>query len=259
MLPKPRSSRLLHKILHRFLFSTLPMQNMLLGLIGKSNGSIPFTVLANPSSIYFNYKVKADRIQDFETYINLAPGFSICPMQCLEGEEADYLLTLNVYEVTGMTKGKRAEWSTYVRDAQGVARYMVLEPRSSKNSLDAMDIFTRKSRVEHEMTDEKIVTTVASIDGKLFESSITLNASAPLAKIAGGWIAANDFIYWRTGICDRVYYGEGLANATVRLLDEGDVQINDQTHWAEFVEARPKHVLQYENPIDFMIVMWANL
>ena len=62
----------------------------------------------------------------------------------LQREEADYLLTLNVYEVTGIAVGIRAEWSTYITDNNGVPRYMVVEAQSSEYSMDPIDIITKK-------------------------------------------------------------------------------------------------------------------
>ena len=34
-------------------------------------------------------------------------------------DEPEYLLTLNVYRVSGITNGLRAEWSTYIADPDG--------------------------------------------------------------------------------------------------------------------------------------------
>lgn len=259
MLPKPSSSRILQLLIHRFLFFMLNMQNAFLSLIGKVENSIPFTVVADPGSVYFNYIIKADQLEAFIDYINLPEGFSICPMQCIDDEDASYLLTQNVYEVTGLAKGMRCEWSTYVRDAQGVARYMILEARSSRFSMDPIDVITPRSRVEHKMTEQQISTTIASNEGKLFSASITLDPAAPRVRLFGDWIEANDYIYWRNGMCDRAYYGAGLANAKVRLIDISDVHIQDDTHWTPFIEASPKHVMLCEGALDFNIVMWSNL
>lgn len=259
MLPNTSSSRMLHLIIHRFLFFMMSFQNAFLTLIGKVQNSIPFTVVADPSSIYFNYRIKSDQLEAFRAYINLPAGFELCPMQCIDNEDAEYLLTQNIYEVTGLASGQRCEWSTYVLDQQGIPRYMVLEARSSKYSMDPVHVITPKGRVEHSMNKDEIVTTIASNEGKLFKSTIKLNPNAPMVRIYGDWIEANDFIYWRNGMCDRAYYGAGLANARVRLFDANDVQIHDDTHWVPFIDPTPKHVMQFEGAIDFNIVMWANL
>ncbi len=259
MLPDTNPSRTGRRILKRLLYSQLSFRNAFLIMLGKVQPSIPFTVLADPSAIYYNFKVKDDRLEDFERYINLSTGFKICPIKCLANEEGDYLLTLNVYEVTGIAVGIRAEWSTYIKDKHGKPRYMVLEAQSSEYSMDPIDVITKKGRVEHTMGKGNIITTVASKDENLFEASINLTANLPKIDIHGDWIEANDYIYWRNGICDRTFYDAGLANPNARLIDKDDVKISDQTHWAQFLEPAPKHVIQFLDPLDFMIVPWSNL
>ena len=61
--------------------------------------------------------------------------FQLVPIRCLEDESPAYLLTLNIYEVSGIVRGSRAEWSTYVDDGEGKPCYMVLEARSSSGSM----------------------------------------------------------------------------------------------------------------------------
>ena len=78
-----------------------------------------------------NFRIKAEQREEFERYANLPAGFEICPIRCLADDSADYLLTLNVYEVEGLASGRRAEWSTYILDNTNRPRYMVLEAASS--------------------------------------------------------------------------------------------------------------------------------
>ena len=259
MLPKPGTSRLLLRVIHRYLFFNLNFRDAFLTLIGKVQNSIPFTVVADPASVYINYRIRPDQLEAFIQYINLPAGMHLSPIQCLDNEEADYLLTQNIYEVTGLAKGLRCEWSTYIKDDQGIPRYLILEARSSKRSMDPINIITSRSRIEHSMTDTAIDSVVESNDGQLFKSTIQRNPEAPYVRLYGEWIAANDYIYWRNGVIDRTYYGAGLANAKVRKFDLADFTIDDQTHWAPLVDAAPKHVLQCEGSLDFSVVMWSNV
>jgi hypothetical protein len=70
---------------------------------------------------------------------------------------------------------------------------------------------------------------------------------------------ANDYIYWRGGICDRVFYDSGLANPLVTLVDPEVVAITNNTHWQPFLEPLPRHVVQFQNVIEFVISPWENL
>ena len=82
---------------------------------------------------------------------------------------------------------------------------------------------------------------------------------APLVGPASEWIEANDYIYWRNGICDRTYYDASLFNARVHSVPPEDVTIGDNTHWARFVEPRPRHVLRFDGALEFMISPWFNV
>ncbi len=259
MLADTSTSRSGRKILKRFLYFQFALRDAVLILLGKEHPSIPFTVKENPCSVYFNFRVRPECQQEFIRYINLAEGLVPCPIQILEDEDPEWILTLNVYEVSGITRGIRAEWSTYICDSEGTPRYMVLEARSSEYSMDPVDVITKKGRVEHSMSTTEVQTVVASNEEQLFSSTLNLKESHALARIATEWIAANDFIYWRNGICDRTYYDANMIDAPVRNIPAEDASIDDQTHWARFVEPRPIHILKYEGPLNFMIAPWFNI
>jgi hypothetical protein len=104
-----------------------------------------------------------------------------------------------------------------------------------------------------------LVSKVASEEGKLFESSVRLDETHPLVGPASEWIEANDYIYWRNGICDRTYYDASLFNARVHSVPPEDVTIGDNTHWTRFVEPRPRHVLRFDGTLEFMISPWFNV
>jgi hypothetical protein len=241
------------------MYAQLAIRDAFMILIGRENPNLRFTVLADPPSVYINYPVRQDMAREFADYVNLADGFCLVPIRCLENDEPTLMLTLNIYEVSGLVRGPRAEWSTYIADSDGKPRYMVLEARAAAGSLDPVNFFTRPDRVEHALSQGRLVSTVASGEGKLFESSVPLDKAQPLVKPASEWIEANDYIYWRNGICDRTYYDAGLFNARVHSVPPEDAAIVDATHWARFVEPGPKHVLWFDGALEFMISPWFNV
>jgi hypothetical protein len=259
MLPDTNQSRLGRRLLKRILYSHMSLLDAIGILLGKTQPRVPFTVKADPNSVYYNFKVRGDQLEAFIHYINLPAGFTVCPIRCLEGEVADYLLTLNVYEVSGIAVGIRAEWSTYIADENGTPRYMVLEAQSSEYSMDPIDIITKKGRVEHTTSGDQAVTTVASLQQDLFQAKFSLTADAATAKIHPEWVAANDYIYWRVGICDRTFYDAALARPKAQLIAAASASIDDQTHWAAFLEPVPKHIVRFEEAIDFVIMPWVNI
>ena len=259
MLPTAGTSRVGRRILKRFLYSQLALRDAFLILFGRVQPNIAFTVEANPCSIYFNFGIRPECREEFTRYINLADDLSLSPIRCVADEDPELILTLNIYEVSGIVSGLRAEWSTYITDEEGKPRYMVLEARCANGSLDPVELFTRPGRVEHSMTSSVVESLVASNEGALFRSTCKLRDEHPQAPIATEWIVANDNIYWRNGIYDRTYYDEAMIDAPVRSIPAEDVSIDDQTHWARFTEPQPKHVLKYEGPLHFMITPWANV
>ena len=64
---------------------------------------------------------------------------------------------------------------------------------------------------------------------------------------------------WRNGVIDKTYYGAGFAKGMGRLHSLENVEIDDQTHWAPFLEPAPKHVFQCEEALNFSVVMWSNV
>ncbi|MCX2980179.1 hypothetical protein EYC98_04775 [Halieaceae bacterium IMCC14734] len=259
MLPDTNQSRTGRKLLKRYLYANFSLLDVFKIAFGNTQARVPFTVKASPSSVYYNFRIQPDKVEDFIRYINLPPEFEVCPMTCLQGEQADFLLTLNVYEVTGIAVGVRAEYSTYIKDADGARRYMVLEAQSSEYSMDPVDVITKKGRVEHDTSTQTVATLVASRDKKLFEASYPQPDSTTQAAIHPEWVSANDYIYWRNGICDRTFYDSGLAYPKAHCIDPESVSIVDDTHWSQFLESTPKHIVQFEEAIDFVIMPWVNI
>ena len=241
MLPDPSRDRVKRRILKRFIYGQLSLWDAVKIVAGRTQPRMTFTVKDDPASVYWNFHIRPEQQKAFVHYINLPEPFTICPMRCLAHDEPEFILTLNVYEVTGIASGIRAEWSTYVLDPAGVPRYMVLEARSNKYSMDPTDILTRKGRVEHATSEGESKTTVASVEGQLFQSQFQSGGAQDSPSVAPEWVSANDCIYWRGGICDRVFYNAGMANPRLQSIDPSHAEIDDQTHWAQFLERTPKH------------------
>jgi hypothetical protein len=259
VLPETETSRTGRRFLKRFLYFNLALRDAFLILFGRAQPNIAFTVEDHPCSIYFNFRIRPECREEFTRYINLAGGLPLSPIRCLADEDPELILTLNIYEVSGIVSGLRAEWSTYIVDKEGKPCYMVLEARCAKGSLDPVELFTQPGRVEHSMTSSAVESLVASNEGALFRSTCKLREEHPVARIATEWIVANDNIYWRNGIYDRTYYDGNMIDAPVRSIPIEDVSIDDQTHWVRFVDPEPKHVLKYDGPLHFMITPWFNV
>ena len=245
-------------VLKRFMYSQLAILSGLKIAIGKENPLVKFKVEKAPPSIYWVYRIRSSEIDKLIEAIRLPEHFSLCPIRCLEIDEPEYWLTINAYRVSGLANGLRAEWSVFIRDAENISRYLVIDARSSTFSVDPVDIITRASIVIHEQRDGKIHTQIGEGD-RAFRSAITLSSAQSPAKASRDWVSANDFIYWGNGICDRTFYDTGLANAKQNRIEKDDYEIFDGSFWSQFVEPEPAYVLVLQNSIEFVISPWENI
>lgn len=251
----------LRQFVKRYLYSMLSFRNIFMIALGKQQPTIEFTVEDDPPSVYFNYRVRENMLEAYRKHLALPDNFELCPIQCLEDESPEYILTLNVYRVSGLANGVRAEWSTYIRDAEGIPRYMVVEARDHSGSMDPLDIYTRKTRVEQNLNEIGFSSIVESANQRCFRATCERSAisEATRVNISKEWIVANDYIYWRNGICDRVFYDGGLSDPKTLSIDPDKMTITDDTEWAQFLEERPRHIILFESAIAFIISPWVNI
>lgn len=256
--PLSRLGRLGRSFLNRFMYSQMSVLTGLKIAIGKDHPLLQFTVEKDPPSIYWVYRIKSSEVEGLAQKLRIPPAFSLCPIRCLETDEPDYLLTVNAYRVSGLANGMRAEWSLFVRDANNIPRYMVLDARSSQFSVDPVSIITKASRVVHEQDGNTIHTEIGE-GNEAFTSTITLPDDAPLVTSSAEWVSANDYIYWINGIRDRTFYNAGLANAQQRRISMNHCVIDDRSYWGRLVEPEPVHVLVLQNAIEFVVSPWQNV
>jgi len=253
-----RLGRLGRSIIKRFIYSQMTVFSGLKIAFGKEQPLVQFTVENDPPSIYWVYRIKDSEIDGLTQKLGIPPQFSLCPIKCLDTDELAYYLALNAYRVSGLVKGIRAEWSIFVKDSTNTPRYMIVDARSSVTSMDPVDIITKSSKVIHKRDGNVIHTQIGEGDNA-FVSTITLSDNLPSVHSSAEWVSANDYIYWRNGVCDRTFYNAGLANAQQSLISNKNVVIKDGTFWSQFVEPEPAYVLKINNAIEFVVTPWHSV
>ncbi len=228
--------------------------------LGKEQPLLPFTVEAEPPSVYWVFRIRADAVDGLAARLGLPEHLVPVPISCLEGEEPAHLLTLNVYRVSGLTNGVRAEWSLYVSDAGSPPRYLIVDARSSTTSMDPISIITKATPVTHER-DGDVLRTVVGDRASAFRCTLQLPSGEqpPLVRAAPAWVTANDSIYWGNGVSDRTYYDAGMADARQIDLPAAAATIDDGTPWATIVDPDPVHVLVLLDKIELVISPWENI
>lgn len=251
---RQRKGRSLFK---RFIYSQLAWRDAILIAFAKTKPLVHFIVEAEPPSIYWNFEVKADRLADFEAAVDCT--MPLAPLRCLEGEEPFYCLTLNMYRVSGLANGIRAEWSTYVHDEGGTVRYMVIEANADSGAVDSVNMITTGGECTHVDDDGTLTSDVLDSTEGRFHSVIDSVHEGEACRADREWIEANDYIYWRNGVCDRTFYDSGLANAKAHLIEPARCKIDDGTRFADLVESTPRHTVVFEAAIEFAMSPWWNI
>lgn len=242
----------------RYMYAQLAVWNGFLIATGKEEPLIKFKIERDPPSIYLVYRIKPSETEGLAEKFGIPPQFSLCKIQCLETDEPEYLVALNIYKVSGLVSGFRAEWSVFVRDASNKPRYMIIEAWSSTFSMDPISIFTKAVTVIHERKGDTIHTQVG--DGEAsFRSRIKIPDAKEPVTLSTEWISANDYIYWRNGICDRTFYNADLAHAQQLYINNGNSMITNGTFWAEIVEPDPFHILIVDTEIELVVSPWENV
>ena len=243
--------------LKRFMYAQLYLRDAFLIALGRGKPLLKFRVEANPPSIYVNFAIRAEALPELER--RLALPLPLTAIRCLEGDEPFACLTLNVYRVSGLANGIRAEWSVYVTDPGGTPRYLVVEAQTDGGTLDSVDLFTRPGPITYVDRGDELTFDITSNDGGSIELSVPVPVRAPTGRATPEWVEANDYIYWRNGVCDRTFYDSGLANPRVRRLDPATAHITDTTPWATVVEPVPRSVVVFDHAIEFAISPWWNI
>jgi hypothetical protein len=163
--------------------------------IGKEHPLVRFTVENDPPSIYWVFRIKASEVEGLAQKLGIPSQFSLSPIKCLDTDEPAYLLTLNAYRVSGLANGIRAEWSIFVKDSENIPRYMVVDARSSKRSVDPVSIITPKTKVTHEKKDNEIHTEIGEGDNA-FRSTITLPQLTSPVTASADWITLHLLDQW---------------------------------------------------------------
>lgn len=240
---------------------------------GTQQPVVEFTVESTPPSVFINWIVPDAGAGAFESAIGLPPGFSLAKVRILESDPVPrYWLSLNVYKVSGITTGRRAEWSTYVDDGTGTPRFMIIRARAAEGSLDPIGPLALPEPFSHTLGGDEVIRTAmkrTELQGgipvltseDLFTSSIQLPAEAQRNYVTPTtqWVAANDYIYWINGVKDRVFQNSTAHSAPMISVDLNDVQFDDATEWAPLVDPVPAHVLVYLDKLEFAIGPWWNV
>ncbi len=251
-----------YRLIKRVLYSMISVTQTVQVILGRLKPVIPFVITKDPPSIYYNFRVRPDKVDALEKYLNLPPGFSLAKLRYLEHhKESMYCMTFNAYNVSGAVSGCRVEISAYIKTPEGDKRFRCVEARSSTRTLEPVGSLVPSTCVKYSNKEGVITTDTKTKDDLNFKALFTMphEENAQVAYASREWITSNDEIYWRTGVYDRCFYNRHFAFAKMYSIPPESVSIENSTQWSTFLEPVPEFVVIYADKIEFLIVPWWNL
>ena len=79
----------LRRLIKAVLYTPMTLFDALRIPFRAAQPSIEFTVEADPPSVYYNFRVRDECLEDFKCYLDLPPNLPLARIRCLEGEDAD--------------------------------------------------------------------------------------------------------------------------------------------------------------------------
>ncbi len=251
-----------YRLIKRLIYSMASVSQAILVILGKLRPVIPFIIRDDPPSVYYNFRVRPDKVDALEKYLDLPPGFSLAKLRFLEHhEESTYCMTVNAYNVSGGVSACRVEISAYIETPEGNKRFRCVEARSSKRSMEPVGSLVPSTCVKYSKNEDVITTDTKTKDGLNFKASFTMppEEDAQVAYASSEWVSSNDEIYWRTGVYDRCFYNRRFAFGKTYSIPPESVSVENSTQWSTFLEPVPEFVVIYADKIEFFIVPWWNL
>lgn len=248
----------------RLMYSQLGIINAVQVLRDKQNPYIDFKVENHPPAIYLNYRIKPEKLEDFKKAMHIPPDIKLLPVTTMEGGKPEYTLTLNAYRVSGsLINQLRADWSVYIDRGDGKPAYLVVDAFSDKHSMDPVHVVTKPTDyvyTEQHNNHKQLDLAMKMPSGKVFEFHYPDDVDKVTREALPDrtWLAANDFVFWKNGVCDQVYMDGHAYNSPYKQLPVADCMVNAHD-WHEFVEARPYEALALTEPALFIVSPWANL
>jgi hypothetical protein len=227
-----------------------------------------FDVGADPNSIFINFEFKNQTVRSDFAAAHLPRGFTLAPIRIVDSELPRYFLVLNIYQSSGeLVEGARAEWSVFVKDpASPEPRFLVIQAAAESISADSVNLLTLPEPVSHVLEPSAISSYVGEVNPVTEEEVLYFSSriSWPQqieTRVAFDreFVAANDYIFWGNAVADRGLYNASVYNRDAVLVENGTIDLVDNSRWAEYVNTDPVHTLVYLNPLEIVISPWWNL
>lgn len=249
---------LILKTIYKTLLSTLPIltYNSFTKLFYA-----PFTI--KPYSTYINFELNNDQVSYLQNYIkNYTDTIELFPMKIFPTDNPSYILSVNIYNCTSPLFSNeerditRCEINTYVKDKNNNYGTLILDYCSNYLSLDPVDLFKMEQKAF-------FIKNNSFLDYKIVNEKINFSIQFDYTKtneikqiISENLIQFTDNIFYKNGICDKLFYDSTLVKSVIESPQIYDNYIFTYKHM-NFDKIHS--IFYFKNNLHFICGLWHNL
>lgn len=219
----------------------------------------PFQI--QPYSTYINFKLEPPQVAYLKNYLsNYKGNLELHPIRLSLLDIPAYYMSVNIYNCTSplfITRQNitRCEINTYVRDQYNNFGTLILDYCSNSLSLDPVEFF-KSSQYARFWHEDKAIKYHIKNDKINFSMTIP-NLETPLRyKISDSLIQFTDNIYYKNGICDKLYYDSSLVKAILKIPQKYE---NFWFSYKSLQFHKIHSIFYFQYPIQFICGIWHNL
>lgn len=229
---------------------------------GLADGIFDFTVTSDVPAFFINFRIPRHQISKLKEKLNLPSNLTLVPVSPFKYRLPHYQMSLNIYLGEGIAAGLRAEWSVYVAEKSNPRQpyYLVVDAATSMPSLDPVNLFTQPAEVfDYSIDANGAAVTNIQFQNQTFKAKFPLPQRAAAPTVNPRWIRANDRVYWRNGVYDRLFYNASVTQPGLSLIDIKQIEIEDGTIWAKFLDPKPLSAFTFSRALEYKISPWFNV
>ncbi|MBI96551.1 hypothetical protein CL656_05345 [bacterium] len=225
--------------------------------------NVAFTI--EPQSTYINFKLNNDQTEYLNNYIHkFDENLDIVPINLLQNDnEKHNYLSVNIYNCSSPIFFNdenvitRCEINTYIKD-KNTNNYgtLILDYTSNSLSMDPVNIFKSKEKTDYLKNKYYSYVKCFSKRDKIslnfdFMRQLKLDTS-----LHDNLIEYSDFIYYKNGIYDKLFYDSTLTKAKINSPIIANLY---NFEYKDLKFDTFDSLFYFDNNIDFIGGMWNNL
>ena len=219
----------------------------------------PITI--KPYSTYLNFKLD-DFQKDYLTeYIHkFSNKLSLTPIKLSASDTIGYYLSVNIYNcssslfMNNYVDVTRCEINTYVKDTNNNYGTLIIDYNSNGLSVDPVDLF-KDSKNSIIYKDDKNIKCYAKDENIDFSINYNFLETKPY-YVSGSLVSSTDNIFYKNGICDKLYYDSSLTNSvTISPKKYTDFSFK----FKDLVFNKIHSIFFFKDELRFICSIWDNL